>query len=458
MIPKNVILNKYKCGICNLVKKNGVKEKFRISERSAAEQILRVAKAKQDSVLVRFADIQTPERLLAADIYCHKDCKRDYVRDDPAQSFQCVFCEEELNKLYQKEIDEAMVKNILELAAVNGDEELTEFILKIYDRDTDTLQSPIYSHAHCRNAYLDPDAPEMVQILTKYVDPLIKDMLNRGYFLALTDIREHVKENCPRLTLHNYQIKSYLFSEFKNELKFAQPHQMKKAMIAYPADISSDQLVARIEHFERSKQVGQMIRKKLLEVDFGLTDKFCDSANLKDSWENTRMPETLIEFFSGLLNMSKADLVRASGMDSSTQEFQDALLNKCADNEDEESSESEDESSDDETVSAEIIDETESQSREDNLTAPSGSTSSKYQKRKKPKRKPKVLLAQSLFQTMYTAIYRGKKRAPQQVMAAFYIHDRSKSKTMMTCFHHLGYCMSYSEYKREQALMGAIHV
>ena len=52
-----------------------------------------------------------------------------------------------------------------------------------------------------------------------------------------------------------------------------------------------------------------MIRMALKQVDFGLQDSFCDSNDLNDSWDQTRMPECLIEFFTSLLNMRKSDLI-----------------------------------------------------------------------------------------------------------------------------------------------------
>ena len=71
-----MILNAYKRAICNLVKKYGAKEKFRISHVPTAQLLLDAAAAKQDDVHVRFADLQTPQWLIAADIYCHSNCKR----------------------------------------------------------------------------------------------------------------------------------------------------------------------------------------------------------------------------------------------------------------------------------------------------------------------------------------------------------------------------------------------
>ena len=125
-IPKNMILNAYKCTICNLVKKYGVKEKFRISHVPTAQLLLDAAAAKQDDVHVRFADLQTPERLIAADMYCHSNCKRAFLHEFTEQNSACVFSDEKLSSSFKKALDLATVKSILKGATKNWDEDLIQ--------------------------------------------------------------------------------------------------------------------------------------------------------------------------------------------------------------------------------------------------------------------------------------------------------------------------------------------
>ena len=79
-------------------------------------------------------------------------------------------------------------------------------------------------------------------------------------------------------------------------------------------------MVKRMQSFNVWRTPGRLIRSKLLkEVDFGLEDSFNDKEDLVDSWESTRMPESLLEFFSGLMNMSKADLIIPNEMEDKSE-------------------------------------------------------------------------------------------------------------------------------------------
>ena len=61
----------------------------------------------------------------------------------------------------------------------------------------------------------------------------------------------------------------------------------------------------------------------------------------------------------------------------------------------------------------------------------------------KIKEKAKSAFSSLIFSDNFKAVNRGTKTAPIALMISYFIHDWSKSKTMMTCVHHLGYCVSY---------------
>ena len=48
----------------------------------------------------------------------------------------------------------------------------------------------------------------------------------------------------------------------------------------------------------------------MLEVDFGLSDRFCDAAQIQESWEGMSMPDDWMHFFSHLSNVSKSSLLK----------------------------------------------------------------------------------------------------------------------------------------------------
>ena len=73
-----------KCTICVSdriqVKGVRVREKFRLCEEESAQKFLKAMRFRSDDVWVRCADLDTPEKIFAADIYCHKYCLSQYVQ------------------------------------------------------------------------------------------------------------------------------------------------------------------------------------------------------------------------------------------------------------------------------------------------------------------------------------------------------------------------------------------
>ena len=68
---------------------------------------------------------------------------------------------------------------------------------------------------------------------------------------------------------------------------------------------------------------------------------------------------------------------------------------------------------------------------------------------------PKVVLAQSLFQTLFYSVNRGRKNCPLHIMLAHTIYDKCKGKGITTSLNRLGFFISDTEYKRQRALLSA---
>jgi len=56
------------------------------------------------------------------------------------------------------------------------------------------------------------------------------------------------------------------------------------------------------------KQCAELIQESLLGVDFDLNDRFCDAADLKESWDTVPIPDPLLRFFAFLFNCDVNDL------------------------------------------------------------------------------------------------------------------------------------------------------
>ena len=60
------------------------------------------------------------------------------------------------------------------------------------------------------------------------------------------------------------------------------------------------------------KNTAEHIRKVLLNVDFGLEDRFCDAQELKNSYSNTQIPDVLLTFLASLFNVNRTMLMKES--------------------------------------------------------------------------------------------------------------------------------------------------
>ena len=72
-----------KCTICGSnciqVNKKMHMGKYRISERNSAEKFLQAARHLKNSVFGRVAELNTPEDVFAADLYCYSVCMKRYL-------------------------------------------------------------------------------------------------------------------------------------------------------------------------------------------------------------------------------------------------------------------------------------------------------------------------------------------------------------------------------------------
>ena len=69
------------CVVCGRQKtKDGEYDKFRISESDRAELFLQATVYLQDDVYTRTCDLQDVYAVFGADLYCHKNCIRSYLK------------------------------------------------------------------------------------------------------------------------------------------------------------------------------------------------------------------------------------------------------------------------------------------------------------------------------------------------------------------------------------------
>ena len=95
----------------------------------------------------------------------------------------------------------------------------------------------------------------------------------------------------------NHEVKRFLVEEFGDEIKICEPEQKNQSQFVFSSSVSVEDVVKSPRSLNAVKTAALEIRNALLKVDFGLDDRFCNAQELKDSLQNTKVPDVLLSFF-----------------------------------------------------------------------------------------------------------------------------------------------------------------
>ena len=192
-------------------------------------------------------------------------------------------------------------------------------------------------------------------------------------------------------------------------MTFSQPIAASKSQLVFlKSEDLAEELAQTIRATNSVNNCANVLRNCLLEFDFQLGDKFCDSADLEEAWNQIKIPEPLLHFFSVLFNFD---------IKSYSNEAEDG--------------------------------------EEDCFNDDNNNFSDKYSDKMSKSRRTKIL---SLFQIMYYILYNGRRRTPMHLMNAQAIYETSKNSTVIKSLNHLGLCMSYDEILRHHNNMATYTV
>ncbi len=163
-------------------------------------------------------------------------------------------------------------------------------------------------------------------------------------------------------------------------------------------NVSVEEVVDIVRSIDPVKDAAKLIRKALLDSDFGLEDRFCDSHDLQYSWNNMKIPEVVLDFLTTLFN--------------------------CPSN------------ITDSTELPEELDENDFDSEVPLINVG-----------------PKDRKLKAVYQIIYYIVNNGRKRTPFHILLAEGLHATCKSFTLLTALSHCGLCISYNELTR---IMNAI--
>ena len=339
--PSNYDVDVYQidCVICGNKSKDRDYNKHRISEHERARKFLEAAIYFQDEVYTRTCDLQSTDALFGADLYCHKKCVRYYLR---------------------------------------------QYEYKTSDKKEPSLKMKIFN-----NILVD-----------------VNFGLHQGQGFTLSGIRDRCNH---QLTLHatdteakeftNREIKVLLVHKYEDSISFTLPSTANKSSVVFLEKFTKEEMVETISRGTNTmiQQCASAIRQDLLNADFHLQDKFCDSHDLQDSWKNHSIPESIVTFLSTLFNCKPA-----------------VLGEQCLHND-------------------ENKDENDINSDEESETCPENTKAKKLK---------------ALYQIMYYIVHNGKRRTPLHIMNAEAVHAVCKSKTLVTSLSHFGLAISYPELVR----------
>ena len=237
--------------------------------------------------------------------------------------------------------------------------------------------------------YFDVSIDAREEAYITFVKPLISDMLTNGYGLCLSEIRNYISNKMSKQTFYNHHIKNFISKQFESKVSFCAPFRKYESEVVFPSWISQTEMVSKLQALDSVSVAAKLLRSELQKVDFSLSDSFCDKTALENSMQTTRMPHSLLTFFSVLLNIPKYILVQ----------HDNKLMGDLLDDEDYENN------------------------------AGCKESAEKYVGRNYSN---KLLQANSLFQTMYYMINNGRKKSLMQVMVGHTLYDKSKSKELIT--------------------------
>ena len=240
-------LTKQVCVICTKTLHKGERQKFRICESPRAKLFLKSTSYLQDEVFSRVADLESESRVFGADLMYHKLCLETYQRK--------------------------------------------------YDRG-------VSSHKKERES-------SSKRLLFLQEVESIKELIDRGFGVPLSEIRDTLNEEYRDSFISNKEVKLFVIEHFGEDIQFICLKRKNESMILFSSKLTVEDVVQEMKSIDIVKDTARMIRQSLNTVEFGLHDKFGDAEELSSSWNRCELPHILTSFFATLFNIPQAILIKS---------------------------------------------------------------------------------------------------------------------------------------------------
>lgn len=332
------------CVVCGHKKHAGVREKYRICESKRALIFLEAAMYFQDEVYTRTCDLEDESSVFGADVYYHKICLESYL---------------------------------VQFRRSSQESKITPKI-------------------------------STKEIMMEEVSHVIKQMLDDGYGVTLSEIRDYLNTKETGILIRNSEVKHFLLKFFGTTIKFSTPTQNNKSLIVYSSKLTTEEMTEKVRSLNVLKDAGRLVRNALKNTDFNLDQKIGDAQELKNSWNSTLIPQTVIDFLSEVLQVGRLSLM------SKSRENGEILF--------------------DITDDGELDSDTNDENEEGLL-----------------KESSLFCRIMSIVQILYYNIHRGKKKTPMHLMTGHTVHEKCKSKSLITSLNKLGVSASYNQIMQARA-------
>lgn len=290
----------------------------------------------------------------------------------------------------------------------------------------DIFAADLYCHKFCFQKYTnfkqtDPTCETktnpkigVFNDVISVLDPFIKS----GYGFTISEIKEMMLDTNNNIELYNRDVKTLLQDHYGDKIQFSPSHRVNEPEMCFSAEITVEDLTKSLRNRDIVRSAGEILREALQKVDFKLTDRFCDGSELRESWEQTHMPDQLLTFFSALFGIGRSEMLNIE------------MLNMDVGDCDDDKTESDDEASLD----------------DNNYEEEQWAVTNQYRQ------------LNCLFQIMYYQLFHGTKKTPLTTSFGQYQYGKSRSREILTVANRMGVSSSYNSIRRARQLLAAYAV
>ena len=135
------------------------------------------------------------------------------------------------------------------------------------------------------------------------------------------------------LEISNKQIRQYLADELGKSIQFCDSHRKNQSQFVFSSKLDIKDIVNILRSQDTMKDAAIKISQALLNMNFNLEHKFCDSEELENSWHNTNKPDKIVSFLAEFFNISKTHLLKdinSDEIDKPDETFDEYELNKSS--------------------------------------------------------------------------------------------------------------------------------